>query len=231
MPLAAAARRRLGPHICALLGSLARAPLSSAASAWPRAAAAIGGPASSSRAADGPSRGAGGAPTVPASPTALGVPAGKGEAHQRGAAPRPLSPAVPPAREAFDPAEHATVMKHFAALLTKRGKRGSTALMEANMRLRTLYGVPDPLQRAVRAITPSVRFAKSKTSRAFLPVALFPESARSIAIRWIIEAASGRLYNGGRPDLVRGLVDEAAAIIDGTSALYARRFNLHRNPN
>lgn len=123
------------------------------------------------------------------------------------------------------------VMSHFGSILTKNGKRGDEILAQVNGQLSVKYGVPCPICIAVNAIRPIIKYSKSKVRRSYTPVALFPKTAEGIAMRWIVEIARGRTYVGGRPNIVRGLTDEIDAIIQGTSTLYAKRFQTHKNPN
>lgn len=63
-------------------------------------------------------------------------------------------------------------------------------------------------------------------------MALSPQTANAMALRWVVEAAAQRTYGaGGRPCIVRGLFDEFDAILKGTSGLFSKRFATHRNPN
>lgn len=129
------------------------------------------------------------------------------------------------------------VVRHCAAILTKHGKRGELILAPALATLRERFGVPDPLERAVDSLRPAVRYVKPRgprgpSTRRAAPVPLFPHVATGVALRWIIGAAGARMYAGGsRPEIARGLVDEIDAVLQGTSALYAKKHQMHRNPN
>ncbi|PJF19410.1 Ribosomal protein S7 [Paramicrosporidium saccamoebae] len=123
------------------------------------------------------------------------------------------------------------LLRHLSALLTKAGQRGEPLVSSVNAQLRLRYGVDNPIQIAVDAIKPVIKYYKSKITRRFVPLALYPRNAEAMAMRWVIEQANGKSYIGGRPDIVRALVDEFDSIIQGTSTLYIKRFNTHRNPN
>lgn len=129
------------------------------------------------------------------------------------------------------------VVRHCAKILTRHGLRGEAILAPALAVLRSRYGVADPLAPAVAALRPAVRYAKPRgprgpATRRAAPTALFPRVATGIALRWIVDAAGERTYTaGGRPDIVRGLVDEVEAVLAGTSPLYAKKLQMHRNPN
>jgi ribosomal protein S7 len=124
-----------------------------------------------------------------------------------------------------------TLLHHLSALLTRHGKRGDSIVAEVNHQLRVKYQVSDPISQAIMALRPIVAYKRGGPSRRFVPQAQIPHSANSIALRWVIDAANKRSYEGGRPQLLRGLVDELDAVINGSSSLYAKKFQMHRNPN
>ena len=129
------------------------------------------------------------------------------------------------------PATNREVLRHLSALLTRHGARGEPLVAAVQRHLQVRYGVQDPILRAINAVKPVIKYYKSKSNRQFVPLALYPKTANAMALRWIISAASGRTFVGGRPDIVRALGDEIDAILQGTSPLYQKRFNTHRNPN
>lgn len=122
------------------------------------------------------------------------------------------------------------LLRHFSALLTRHGSRGESIVSRVNHQLRLRYGVDNPIGTAVDAIKPVIKYYKSKATKRYQPLALYPKNAEGMALRWIIEAANLRTYIGGRPDIVRGLVDELDNIIQGNSPIFQKRFNTHRNP-
>ncbi len=125
----------------------------------------------------------------------------------------------------------AAIISHFNAVLTRHGVRGDKITSEVNRRLVAKYGVPNAIPLAVNALKPIVKYNKSKVRRSFIPIPLFPKTAEGMAMRWIVEAAEQRTYVGGNPEIVRGLFDEIDSIIQGTSSLFQKRFQAHKNPN
>lgn len=123
------------------------------------------------------------------------------------------------------------LMTHFAKVLTKHGIRGDDVLARVSATLRHKYGHPDPIQVAVDGIKPVLKYQRFKPARQSVPIVLHPKPSVGIALRWIVDLASKRTYVGDRPCLERGLVDELDAILQGTSALYAKRAQFHKNPN
>jgi len=123
------------------------------------------------------------------------------------------------------------LMVHFSKVLTKHGIRGEDVLARVAMELRHKYQHPAPISLAVDAIKPALKYQKLKTSKVYTPIVLHPKPSCSIAIRWIVDLAGKRTYVGGRPCLERGLVDEIDAIIQGTSPLYGKKTQFHKNPN
>lgn len=104
-------------------------------------------------------------------------------------------------------------------------------MAEVHRRLVARYRHPHPIVSAIEAVKPAIKYYKSKSSRAYIPLALYPRTAEAMAMRWLIQEARAKTYVGGRPDIVRGLVDEIETILQGTSSLFRKRFDTHRNPN
>jgi len=100
-----------------------------------------------------------------------------------------------------------------------------------NFTLRVKYQVPDPIRAAIEAIRPVLKYQRFKMDKAASTILLEPKIADGVAIRWVVGQASERTYTGGLRDIERGLVDEFDAILQGTSSLYQKRFQMHRNPN
>lgn len=121
--------------------------------------------------------------------------------------------------------------RHLAAMLTRHGNRGEWIVSDVQQQLVARYRHPNPIPLAINAVKPVIRYYKSKSNKAYIPIALWPRTAESMALRWLIRAARNRMYVGERPDIVRGLVDELEAIIQGTSNLFRKKFDTHRNPN
>lgn len=121
--------------------------------------------------------------------------------------------------------------RHLAALLTRHGSRGDWIVAEVHRRLIARYRHPNPIGAAIEAVKPVIKYYKSKGSKAYIPLALYPRTAEAMAMRWLIQSARAKTYVGDRPDIVRGLVDEIEAILQGTSTLFRKRFDTHRNPN
>lgn len=144
----------------------------------------------------------------------------------------PSDPLPMASRAALEPpTTNQQLLRHFSALLTRHGARGEPLVAAVQRQLQVKYGVEDPILRAVDAVKPVIKYYKSKVTRLFVPLALYPKNADAMALRWIIAAAEGKTYVGGKADIVRALVDEIDSIIQGSSALYQKRFNTHRNPN
>lgn len=129
------------------------------------------------------------------------------------------------------PISNRDLLRHLSALLTRHGSRGEPIVAAVQATLQVRYGVADPIRRALDAVKPVIKYYKSKVSRQYIPLALYPKVADAMALRWIINAAGERTFVGGRPNITRGLTEEIEAIIQGTSSLYAKRFATHRNPN
>jgi ribosomal protein S7 len=125
-----------------------------------------------------------------------------------------------------------SLLKHFSTILIKHGKRRDALLMRINTALKLKYGVPNPIEVAVDAITPIIRFYRPKNKKIWIPEAIWPKSSTGMAIRWIAKAASNRTYGQWkRPDLERGLTDEIEGILAGTSSLFTKKLACHKNPN
>lgn len=114
--------------------------------------------------------------------------------------------------------------------ITRRGMKGDKVVSDVNARLAHRYGVHNPIQIAIDAIKPSLIYRKDKCRRKYIPMPLYPHVASGIAIKWIVKTARERLF-GGRPVIERGLYREIDLIIQGTSSLYSKKFQTHRNPN
>lgn len=127
------------------------------------------------------------------------------------------------------------VASHLSALLTKRGQRGDYLTASVNADLMAKYGAPDSLQRAIEVLRPVIRWMRGKgqssSARRYHAMPLYPTTANGIALRWVVAAACARTYGGSRPNLQRGLVDEFDSLLQGTSPLFSKRFQMHRSPN
>ena len=126
------------------------------------------------------------------------------------------------------------ILSKFVTTLTKHGMRRDVILCRVSTKLSIKYGRPDVLAKAVDAIRPVVRFNKEPVKRkTWIPIALSEKSSIGLGIRWIIKAASEREYTDTtkRRDLERSLEDEIEAVLQGTSSLYSKRAQFHRNPN
>jgi ribosomal protein S7 len=122
------------------------------------------------------------------------------------------------------------LMSHFVKVMTKGGRCRDDIVARVNSKLRQRYGVEFPIQVAVDAVKPVLKFQKFKHSKQYVPIVLHSKSAEGIAIRWIVNTASAKEYLGKR-NVERGLYDEIDSILLGTSSVYQKRFNFHRNPN
>ena len=125
-----------------------------------------------------------------------------------------------------------SLLQHFSSILIQHGKRHDALLMRINTALKIKYGVPNPIEVAVDAVKPIIRYYRPKDRKIWLPEAIWPKSSTGMAIRWITKAASARTYGEWkRPDLGRGLMDEIEGILSGTSSLFAKKLACHKNPN
>lgn len=122
------------------------------------------------------------------------------------------------------------LMNHFVKVMTKGGQCKDDIVARVNSKLRQRYGVEYPIQVAVDAVKPVLKFQRFKHSKQYVPIVLHGKSSEGIAIRWIITSAYSKEYLGKR-DLERGLYDEIDSILQGSSSVYQKRFNFHRNPN
>lgn len=141
----------------------------------------------------------------------------------------PSIPLITTANEATTNVQH--LMTHFSKILTKHGRRGEDVIARVSAILRHRYQHASPIPLAIDAIKPVLKYQKFKNAKSYVPIVLHPKPSAGIAIRWIVEAAGKRMYVGQRPCIERGLVDELDAIIQGTSTLYTRRVQFHKNPN
>ena len=118
-------------------------------------------------------------------------------------------------------------------MLTFAGKPLDTKLARAAFRLRLRFQMEDPIGVAVEAIKPVIQYVKVGTQRNLIARTIKPEKQTRMAMKWLVKAAFARGYGpGGRvSDFEQGLVDEVSAVLAGTSSLYQKRFNMHRNPN
>jgi ribosomal protein S7 len=138
--------------------------------------------------------------------------------------------ALSTALETVQGSSPASLLTHFVRILTKNGNRRDELLARVNGSLRQKYAIEHPIQAAVEAIKPVLKYQRFKNARHHVPIVLHPKSAESIAIRWIVAAALNREHQGKR-SLERGLFDEMDAILQGNSPVYQKRLNFHRNPN
>ena len=122
------------------------------------------------------------------------------------------------------------LMNHFVKILTKGGHCRDDIIARVNSKLRQRYGVEYPIQVAVDAVKPVLKFQRFKHSKQYVPIVLHGKSSEGIAIRWIVNTAYSKEYLGKR-DIERGLYDEIDGILQGSSSVYQKRFNFHRNPN
>lgn len=122
------------------------------------------------------------------------------------------------------------LMSHFAKVMTKGGRSRDDIVARVNSKLKQRYGVEFPMQVAVDAVKPVLKFQRFKHSKQYVPIVLHSKSSEGIAIRWIVNTAHSREYLGKR-NIERGLYDEIDAILQGDSSVYQKRFNFHRNPN
>lgn len=122
------------------------------------------------------------------------------------------------------------LMNHFVKVMTKGGRCRDDIVARVNSKLRQRYGVEYPIQVAVDAVKPVLKFQRFKHSKQYVPIVLHGKSAEGIAIRWIVNSSHSREYLGKR-NIERGLFDEVDAILQGNSSVYQKRFNFHRNPN
>lgn len=123
-----------------------------------------------------------------------------------------------------------------ARTIMKHGKVQDHVIARIIGRLSVKYGRPDCLALAVDAIRPVIKYHKDQVHRKqFYPMGLPEESSIGIGIRWLLGAARNKQYHltDGirRHDLERSVHEEIEAVLAGTSSLYAKKFQFHRNPN
>lgn len=119
----------------------------------------------------------------------------------------------------------------FIGMLTKGGRPLDKKICQAVFRLRIAFQMADPLALAVDAVKPIIQYKKTSNPKYYVPCLLNSVIASNLAIKWIIHAAVGRtFYSTKIPELEQGLYDEVCAIFNGTSKVYARRYQMHRNP-
>lgn len=117
--------------------------------------------------------------------------------------------------------------KQFVGSLVKEGQRQDAAIAKVNTRLKLAYQVDNPIQLALDIIKPLVQYKSVAGRKQTIPKVLSEHRRLGEAVRWILESAHGRKYSHKR-DLEQSLFDEVEAIFDGSSHLYARRFNMHK---
>lgn len=137
---------------------------------------------------------------------------------------------IPKSSNALMKSSPVDLMNHFVKVMTKGGHCRDDIIARVNSKLKQRYGVEYPIQVAVDAVKPVLKFQRFKHSKQYVPIVLHGKSAEGIAIRWIVNSAYAKEYLGKR-NLERGLYDEIDSILQGTSSVYQKRFNFHRNPN
>lgn len=142
----------------------------------------------------------------------------------------PLDEAISPLFSSNLNDTHKTMI-HFSKILTKHGKRGDDIVAQVNQTLRHKYRRGNVIQIALDAIKPTLKYVKYPNTRKYIPMLLTPRSSLFIGMKWIIEQANAKKYERNRPDLVRGLTDELNDILQGTSSLFTKRIQFHKNPN
>lgn len=120
----------------------------------------------------------------------------------------------------------------FIGMLTKGGLPMDKKICQAVFRLRIAFQMADPLAVAVDAVKPILQYKKTSNPKYHVLCLLNPLISSHLAIKWIIQSAQGRtFYSTKIPELEQGLYDEICAVFNGTSKVYQRRFQMHRNPN
>lgn len=128
------------------------------------------------------------------------------------------------------------IMQKFTTTLTKHGMRRDTIASAISTRLAMKYGRPDALALAIDTIRPVVRYHKEQVlKKTWIPMALPEDSSIGLGIRWVLGSAQAKEYYGStgvrRRELERSVEEELNAILDGSSGLFAKRAQFHKNPN
>lgn len=118
----------------------------------------------------------------------------------------------------------------FLTILCKKGIKRENVLASVNSRLKHSFQTDNPIQIAIDAIKPVLKYKKLKGLKKAVPVVLNEKTQINTAIKWIVDSASSKQYNQ-KPSLEKGLYDEISSILLGTSSLFTKRFQFHRNPN
>ena len=111
----------------------------------------------------------------------------------------------------------------FRNKMIKKGKPLDGKLANANMRLKHLLQIDNPIHKALQAVKPVLKWeVQGKKAR---PVIFNPKKQTNTAISWILEEAKKAR------SIEDGIVKEVLAIMEGKSILYQKRFIFHKNPN
>jgi ribosomal protein S7 len=119
----------------------------------------------------------------------------------------------------------------FLGCSIKKGFLPERALAHANARLKLKYQIDNPIQVAIEAVKPILRHPpklRSPTAHPGLPTVLSPRDQYRVAVKWILAAVRARKYEFDCRNFEKGLFDEISAIFDGTSSVYAKRFQYHK---
>lgn len=90
------------------------------------------------------------------------------------------------------------------------------------------------LQLALDSLAPLMRIRSQRGAAGGgaalqIPVPLGERQRRRQAFTWVLEAASKKTNRGtGRADFARRIADELIAVVEGRSALWDRRTNVHK---
>jgi hypothetical protein len=129
-------------------------------------------------------------------------------------------------------AKHKSISECFLKMLTRGGSCIEDKLIKAEFRLKIAYQIPDPFGLAVESIRPVLMYHKTPGSKVYKPILLTDDASRRLAVKWIIGQARRKRYHSTQvPEMQQALYDEVCAVFAGTSKLYAKRFQMHKNPN
>ena len=128
--------------------------------------------------------------------------------------------------------KHKSIAECFLKMLTRGGSCIEDKLVKAEFRLKVAFQIPDPFALAVDSIRPVLMYQKTPGSKLYKPILFTDDASRRLAVKWIIGQARRKRYHSTQvPEMQQALFDEVCAVLGGTSKLYAKRFQMHKNPN
>jgi ribosomal protein S7 len=115
-------------------------------------------------------------------------------------------------------------------MLTRGGSCIDEKIVRAEFLLKIAFQIPDPFALAVESIRPILKYQKSLGAKVYKPILLNDDVSRRLAVKWIIGEARVKRYHSVQiPEMQQALYDEICSVLAGTSKLYAKRFQMHKN--